>query len=62
MREQLSALKILFNNREPKAFVDHLHARFIEKRRLILEIYLQCLIHLRAACEHPEVMEFLGCS
>jgi hypothetical protein len=42
--------------------VDHLQTRFIEKRRLLLEVYLKKLISIPEACGLNVVLDFLGCN
>ena len=46
--------------KEIRFLVDHLDSRFIERRRLILEVYIQALIHLKLASETEVFMDFIG--
>lgn len=48
--------------KELKLMVDHLQSRFIEKRRLLLEVYLKKIIALPHVAVLDPVLEFLGCN
>jgi len=47
--------------RQPKFIIDHLQTRFIEKRRIVLQLYLQTLIKIPEIVSQDAVLQFLSC-
>lgn len=52
----------LLPKRQAKLLIDHLQTRFIEKRRLLLEVYLKKLITVPELVGLDCVLDFLGCN
>lgn len=60
--QRLLAKLPLLPKRQLKMLTDHLQTRFIEKRRLLLEVYLRKLITIPEICNMDCVLDFLGCN
>lgn len=48
--------------RSVKVIVNHLNTRFIEERRLLLDLYLKRIVSITEVASLPVTLDFLGCS
>jgi hypothetical protein len=47
--------------KQMKQVIDHFHPRFVEKRRILLDLFMRTCISIQPICDHPLFLQFVGC-